>query len=493
MAAFIRCAWPILEPANPYIHGWHIEAIAEHLEACSRGHIRNLIINMPPRHAKSLLVSVFWPCWEWTFSPATRWLFSSYAAALSIRDSLKCRRLIESDWYQRRFGERVALTGDQNAKVKFENDATGHRIATSVGGVATGEGGDRIVTDDPNNVLEAESQAVRDSTNLWWDESMSTRGNNPKTVVRVVVQQRVHEDDLSGHLLRRGGYEHLCLPARFESTRSVFVMGKPREVPARSIATGIGFVDPRSEEGELLCPERFGEPELAELERQLGPLAAAGQLQQRPVPRGGQMFQRHWFEIVPRPAPEFFVQLVRYWDKAGTAGGGAYTAGALVARGADRGIYVVNIVRDQVEAGPRKALIKQVALSDRATYGERVAIWQEQEPGSGGKEQAQSQVLELEGFVVHTERVTGDKETRATPLASQAYGGNGYGQVKLVEGAWVEDFLSEITGFPRGKYKDQVDATAGAFNKLALHGQAQTDDEVYEGLWGSREIDPWQP
>ena len=430
--------------------------------------MRNLVINVPPRHAKSLIVSVFWPCWEWTFAPERRWLFASYAAALSIRDSLKCRRLIESPWYQGRFGARFALTSDQNAKVKFENDATGHRVATSVGGVATGEGGDRIVVDDPNNVLEAESEAVRTSTNLWWDESMSTRGNNPKTVVRVVVQQRVHDDDLSGHLLRRGGYEHLCLPARYESTRTVFVRGKPQEVPTGQVVTAIGFVDPRSKEGELLCPERFGEPELAALEHSLGALAAAGQLQQRPVPRGGQMFQRHWFEVVPPPEPTFFLRLVRYWDKAGTQGGGAYTAGVLVGEGRDGRFYLVDVVRDQVEAGPRKALIKQTALLDRRRYGARVVIWQEQEPGSGGKEQAQSQVLELKGFAVHTERVTGDKETRAQPLASQAYGGNGYGNVALCEGDWNEDFLAEITSFPRGKFKDQVDAAAGAFNKLTI-------------------------
>src|SRR5207253_2763107 len=117
---------------------------------------------------KSLLVSVFWPMWEWTTHPSRRWLFASYAQTLSIRDSLKCRRLIQSDWYQARWGHKFALTSDQNAKVRFDNDATGYRLATSVGGVGTGEGGDRIVVDDPHNVLEAESDAVRKGTLLWW-------------------------------------------------------------------------------------------------------------------------------------------------------------------------------------------------------------------------------------------------------------------------------------------------------------------------------------
>lgn len=451
---FIEGGWHVLEPTNPFVPGWHIDAIAEHLEAVTRGDIRNLVINMPPRHAKSLLVSVFWPMWEWASHPERRWLFSSYAQSLSIRDSLKCRRLIQSPWYQMRWGHLFGLTGDQNAKTRFDNDRTGYRLATSVGGVGTGEGGDRIVVDDPHNVLEAESDAVREGTLIWWDETMSSRGNDPKTVAKVIVMQRVHDADLSGHTLAQGGYEHLCLPARYEA-------GEKR-------VTTIGWSDPRTEEGELLCPDRFGEPELAELEKRLGSVAAAGQLQQRPMPRGGQMFQRHWFEIVPAPAPDFYSALVRYWDKAGTQGGGAYTAGVLMGKGRDGKFYVVSVVREQVEAGPRRALIKQTAASDRATYGGRVAIWQEQEPGSGGKEQAETQVLDLAGYSVHTERVTGDKETRAVPLASQAFGGAGYGNLKVVQAEWNEKWLAEMAGFPRGKYKDQVDASSGAFNKLNL-------------------------
>src|SRR5437763_599645 len=119
---FVRLAWHVVEPAMPFVEGWHIDAIAEHLQAISRGQIRNLLMNVPPRHMKSLLVSVFWPCWEWLRWPERRWLFSSYAATLTIRDSVKCRRLIESPYYQHNWGDRFALTGDQNSKVRFEND-----------------------------------------------------------------------------------------------------------------------------------------------------------------------------------------------------------------------------------------------------------------------------------------------------------------------------------------------------------------------------------
>src|SRR5215467_3795292 len=140
---FVRQAWPIVEPSTPFVPGWHIDAIVEHLEAVTRGQIRNLLINVPPRHMKSLLVSVFWSAWEWIRWPERRWLFSSYAAQLSIRDSVKCRRLIESPWYQARWADRFALTSDQNTKGRFDNNRTGYRLTTCVGGAVTGEGGDR--------------------------------------------------------------------------------------------------------------------------------------------------------------------------------------------------------------------------------------------------------------------------------------------------------------------------------------------------------------
>jgi hypothetical protein len=210
---FVCLAWEIVEPSTPFVPGWHIDAIIEHLEAVTRGQIRNLLINVPPRHMKSLLVSVFWPAWEWIRFPERRWLYSSYAASLSTRDSVKCRRLIESPWYQRLFGSIFTLTSDQNTKGRFDNNRSGYRLSTSVGGAVTGEGGDRIVCDDPHNVQEADSDSVRKGTLDWWDMVMSTRMNDPKTSSKVLVMQRCHQQDLSGHLLEQGGIEHLCLPA----------------------------------------------------------------------------------------------------------------------------------------------------------------------------------------------------------------------------------------------------------------------------------------
>jgi hypothetical protein len=236
---FVRQAWHVVEPATVFVSGWHIDAIVEHLEAVSRGEIPNLLINVPPRHMKSLLVSVFWPAWEWTRWPERRWLYSSYAATLSIRYSVNCRRLIESPWYQARWGHVFRLTGDQNAKTRFDNNRSGYRLSTSVGGSATGEGGDRIVCDDPHKVDEVESDAVRKGTIGWYDVVMSTRLNDPKTSAMEVVMQRCHQQDLSGHLLEKCNWEHRCLPAEYEG---------------RSRATSIVFVDQRQYPGELGRP-----------------------------------------------------------------------------------------------------------------------------------------------------------------------------------------------------------------------------------------------
>jgi len=272
LAEFTKQAWHVIEPGTGYVHGWHVDAISEHLEAVTDGEIRNLLINMPPRHMKSILVSVMWPVWTWIERPEYRWLFSSYAGSLSIRDSLKCRRLISSEWFQKRWGHIFKLTGDQNAKTLFENDKYGYRFATSVGASTTGHGGDTIAVDDPHNALDAQSDAMRETALEWWDQSMSTRLNDPKKGSKVIVMQRLHEKDLSGHVLKQGGYEHLCLPAEFEGSTKI---------------TSIGWQDPRSRKGELLCPERFGPDEVADLKKRLGEYGAAGQLQQRPTPAGG--------------------------------------------------------------------------------------------------------------------------------------------------------------------------------------------------------------
>ena len=444
---FIRGAWHVLEPVTKYVHGWHIDAICEHLVAVTNGQIRNLLINIPPRHMKSLSVSVFWPMWVWTRKPETRWLFSSYADSLAIRDSLKCRRLIQSQWYQRQWADIFQLTSDQNVKGRFENDKTGYRLSTGVGGSATGEGGDFVVADDPHKTNEGESDQMRENVLIWWDETMSTRLSDPKRGAKIIVMQRIHEYDLSGHVLEQGGYEHLCLPSEYEPTTYI---------------TGIGWSDPRKQDSELLWPDRFGTDVLDELKRELGSYGTAGQLQQRPAPRGGGMFKREWFEIVasvPHNAAR-----VRWWDKAGTESGGSFTVGLLLAKDAQDKIYIEDVRRGQWSIGRRDEIILATAREDAQSYGNAVHIWTEQEPGSGGKESAEATIRMLAGYPVNAEPSTGSKEIRAQPVASQAEAGN----VFVVDADWTAGFLDRLSIFPMGRYKDEIDALSGAFNRLAF-------------------------
>jgi predicted phage terminase large subunit-like protein len=454
---YIEQAWKVLEPATPFISGWHLDVICEHLEAVYNGEIRNIIINIPPRHMKSLAVSVFFPTWVWINEPSSRWLFSSYAQDLSTRDSLKCRRLINSEWYQSHWSDRYTITTDQNQKTRFENDKTGYRLSTSVDGVATGEGGDYIVVDDPHNVKQAESEVKRNGVLMWWDEVMSTRLNNPNTGRKIIVMQRLHENDLTGHVLAKEmGYVHLMLPAEYERDRKCF--------------TSIGFEDPRTEEYEPLWDGLYGREALDTLKKDLvSEYAIAGQLQQRPAPRGGGMFQVEKIKIVGALNKYHVVRSVRYWDKAGTEGGGCYTAGVLMHVMNDGSYLVADVVKGQWSAGKREAIIKQTAELD----GKEVTVWVEQEPGSGGKESAEATIKNLAGFRVKADKVTGAKEVRAEPYANQVEIGN----VSILKAEWNRGFLSNHESFPVGKEKDDVDASAGGFNKL-------TAKKARFGVWG---------
>ena len=459
---FAEQAWALVDP-DDFIDGWHIQAICEHLEAVSRGEIRRLIINMPPRHMKSLSCSVFWPAWDWLHDPSRRWLFSSYAQNLSTRDAVKSRRLILSPWYRRHqafFAPQFQMTSDQNTKMRYDNNLNGYRIATSVGGSNTGEGGDVIVIDDAHNVLDGESERKRSEVLEWWDEVMSTRLSNPKTGCIVIVMQRVHQNDLCGHLMAKDlGYEHLCLPARYEGKNRIF--------------TSLNISDPRTKEGEPLWPEQYDDEGLKDLEENMTLYSRAGQLQQRPAPREGGLFKIHCINKIKDFNRHFIIQSVRYWDKAATQDGGKRTAGVLMHKMKNGRIIIENVTKGQWSTHRREKMIQLTAANDHEMYGQKVKIWMEQEPGSGGKDSVTNSILGLAGYPAKADRPTGDKETRAEPFADQAEAGN----VDMVEGDWNQAYLDELEMFPRGTFLDQVDASSGAFNKLCVKG-------VRGGTWG---------
>ena len=436
-------AWHVLEPNMQYVHGWHIDAMAEHLEAVTSGQINRLLFNVPPGTMKSMLTNVFWPAWEWgpKGMSALRYISASHEESLATRDNLKMRRLVESDWFQDRW--HIQMTSDQNAKTYFENSETGFRQSCPVKSM-TGRRGDRVIWDDPHSVESAISDAHRLTALRVFQETLPTRLNSPKDSAIVIDMQRLHEQDVAGYILSQElGYVHVMLPMEFEPERKCF--------------TCIGFEDPRTEDGELLFPERFPRDVVDRDKKVMGSYAIAGQFQRRPAPRSGGFFDWQNIEIV-QAVPKL-KKVVRYWDKAGTDDGGAFTAGVKMGLGVDGIFYVLDVVRGQWSAPKRERTMKQTASLD----GKLVKIWIEQEPGSGGKESAESTIQNLAGYVIKAERATGDKAVRAEPYSIQVEAGN----VKLLSGSWNQQFIDEHKTFPQGTYKDQIDASSGGFNKIA--------------------------
>jgi predicted phage terminase large subunit-like protein len=464
---FVVQAWHVLEPETPFIDGMHVRAICDHLQAITEGRVRNLIINVPPGHAKSLLTAVFWPAWSWIDHPESRWLFASYSASLSIRDSVRCRRLIESDWYRERWGERFALTSDVNRAARFENDKTGVRVATSVGGSATGERGDFIIVDDPHSVDGAESDAERKTALDWWNGTMSTRLNNFTTGHKVVIQQRLHEADLTGDLLEKhGDYELLCLPAEFE--------------PERRCVTSI-WKDPRTIEGQLLWPQKVTQQDLDSLKVTLGSYRFAGQYQQRPSPAGGGIFQRHWWrywrpahlELPPVqvrmpengslcaipaiPLPDRFDSLIQSWDMSFKD---KITSDYVVGQvwgtlKADR--FLLDQKRDRLNMPATKSAV--TALSEKWPAAATKLI----EDKANGPAVIQELQHDVAGLIAVNPE--GGKIARAQAVSPQCESGNVFLPHPAIA-PWVDAFIEECAAFPNGRHDDQVDSMSQALNRL---------------------------
>ncbi len=438
--------WHVLEPAEPYIHGWHVDAFADHLQACSTGDITRLLINVPAGTMKSSATSVFFPAWLWgpAGKPHTRFIGAAHEQTLATRDSRRTRLLVESPWFQERWP--TPLVSDQNEKTYFENERRGFRQSTAVASM-TGKRGHFVVWDDPINPENANSKAERDTAIRIFTETLPSRMVNPEKSVIIIVMQRLHKDDVSGYILANElGYEHLCLPMEYE--------------PARQCRTSIGFKDPRTVEGELLFPQRFPKSVVERDKKVMGSYATAGQFQQRPAPRGGGMFKRADFEIIN--ALPVGCRWVRGWDLAASKdAASAFTAGVLMGVTPQGEFVIADVVRGQLTPSQVEATIRNTASQDASAYaGVRGSV--PQDPGAGGKAWARAIIKAAAGFAYRATTESGDKETRAQPFAAQVEINN----VKLLNGAWNKAFLDEIEMFPNATIKDQVDAASRAFMEL---------------------------
>jgi predicted phage terminase large subunit-like protein len=453
LEAFAQAAWHVVEPSTELVWNWHLSALAQHLEAVTAGQLRRLVINIPPGTMKSLMSSVFWPAWVWAKTPEWRGLFCSYGADLAIRDSVKCRGLIESDWYQEMFVKGAwHLAGDQNVKSYYVNSRTGFRISLSVGGKTTGFRGDAIVIDDPLNALEVYSKAARDECRRWYDQALSSRLNDLRTGAIVLIMQRLHEEDLTAHLLKKGGWEHLCLPSEYE--------------PERASRTSIGWKDPRTAAGELLFPQRFPREVLDAAAVDLGSAGYAGQHQQRPAPAEGGMFKRTWWrfwrhawedDVADHPElgdlrartvvlPEKFDRMALSWDCAfkGTKESDFVAGGAWGSVGADK--FLVDLVWDQLTFTKTVAELRaQVKRYPQAT----AKLVEEKANGAAVIDTLQKEITGI--IAVDPE---GGKEARAAATTPQVEAGNVY--IPL-HAKWRDKYIEEHAVFPKAAHDDAVD------------------------------------
>lgn len=451
LVEFTRQAWPIIEPTTKFVDNWHVHAIAEHLEAISAGEMGNLLINIPPGCMKSILVSVMWPAWEWIVDPSLRILGASYGEDLAVRDAQKTRDIIISEWYQARWNH-VQIKKGSDQKTKYDLTASGWRMATSVGGRATGSHPRRKIVDDPHSAKQAQSDAERKTAVEWVGNTLSTRGAS-QGAITVVVMQRLHEMDVSGFILSelKDDYEHLFIPMRYE----------PGTAKKR---TSIGWKDPRTKEGSLLWPELFPEKVLAKIETALGSYGTAGQMQQRPAPAGGGILKTAHFQLWPQDrALPTFDAVIQSWDTAFTERStGDPSACTVWGAGRFEGKQVAILLDYDAATLAYPALKKKVIADWGNLYGEdkRHADFVLVEKKASG--QSIIQDLQVAGIPVKGYNPgNADKVARAHMTApiletdciyvleSKANPG------KPV--SWAQPFIDECALFPNGAHDDGVD------------------------------------
>lgn len=450
---FVRYFWKTVVQDEP-VWNWHIRYLCFQLQkVAERVFARlpreyDLVINISPGSTKSLLCSVFFTPWVWTRMPSATVICASYNDDLALLLALKSRDVVLSALYRECFPY-VQIRSDQKTKSIFMTTQGGMRVCAGVGGGITGKHGDFLIVDDPLNPNEAVSEANLNTANRWMSETLPTRKQNKEVSPTILIMQRLHQNDptqllidQSRQLRRETGsvvrLKHICLPG--ELTDQV----KPRKMM-------------HYYKDSLMDPIRLSRRALDELRIRLGEWAYAGQILQQPVPMGGGIFQ--WKRITIGVPEDKWVSQVRYWDKAGTQGGrGAYTCGVKMAKDRKGRFWILDVVRGRWESAQREKIIRQTAEAD----GRGILIGVEQEPGSGGKESAENTARNLAGFRVIIDRPTGNKELRADPFSVQVNNGN----VSLVRAGWNREYLKEMEYFPNSTYKDQVDASSGAFNSL---------------------------
>lgn len=423
---FIKEFWCIVEPTVPFVDGYHVDAICDHLANIEE--IENLLICMPPGFAKSLLVSVFFPCWWWATKPSDRFIYASHSLSLSERDSMKCRRIIGSDLYQSYYRHVFQISDDQDTKRRFDNNKTGFRLATSIDSGVTGERANFAVVDDPHNVREIESKAQVEAVTKWYSDAFSNR-ITPQRGFRINVMQRTGSNDLAGHIIKNdkaGNWCKLILPMEF---------GKCPYVSTR-------WQDPRTEEGELLCPALHSKKKVAGQKAESGK-SFESQYNQSPG-TSDVMLNPDCLKVYEK-LPEGEKIRLGSVDLAISAKGD-YTVIVTADVFNTGDIYLIDLTRDRIPGIKLVPKIKEIyeQYQPRIIYIEDVAFQRLV------IEEARFQRLPVKGI-----RPDGSKEARADMLSKKLEAG----QVYVPHGkAWVEELRLEMAEFPQSTFDDQIDA-----------------------------------
>ncbi len=427
-SAFIEKSFATADPGAEYSANWHIDLIAEYLEAARRGEITRLIINMPPRSLKSQCISIAWPAWILGHDPSSRVIAASYSSGLAIRHSLDCRQVISSPWYQKLFPHTV-LTKDQNEKHKFMTTRRGFRFATSVGGTLTGEGGNFLIIDDPMNPQQAANKLIRDNVARWYDNTFATRLNDKKRGVIVLVMQRLHTDDLTGHLLGKGGFTHLSLPA----------VANAREL------IDFGAIKRIREIGELLHPDREDMALIERAKRELGAQAFAAQYQQQPLAEESSLVRRQWFARYDNvPVPQ---RIVQSWDTAIKAESHHDASVCLTFYELDKISYLV----DARLARHEYPELKRLAILLAEKYSPHAILIEDKASG----QQLLQDLRHETSLPIVAVKSNDSKLMRFAAVSAMIEAG----RLALPNNAsWLAAFEQEILEFPNGRHDDQVDA-----------------------------------
>lgn len=431
---FIQQAWEVIEPGTTYVDNWHIHLIGEYMEAVNAGEIKRLIINIPPRHMKSLEVTVCYPVWTWIRHPEKRFIKVSYSDSLSRKHNIIARDIITSPWYQKNWGSTFSLKQDVNRQNEFKNNHQGFMLSTSVGGALTGEGGDVIIIDDPQNPLMANSEAEREASVNFFKNTLQTRLNDPKTGAFIVIMQRLHENDLTGHILSESlGYEHLCLPAIAEERTVIHFPISGQEITR--------------EPGDILNEGRFDAEVLDNMKRSMGSVQFAGQFQQTPAPAEGIIFKREWLTSFYTEAPR--TTDIQSWDMAFTKSeGSAKVAGFVLGRrGAD--IYIKDLVNDKMDFTESVAAVRTLSGKWKSARAKVV------ENKANGPAIVNTLKKEIAGMVEFNPK--GSKEERAMSVTPYFEAGNIHFPDPKTH-PWVDDLIRDLLIFPKGTFKDTVDA-----------------------------------